>query len=105
MDKIKRPASIRPGFDEDRRSCSHSTPPSASLAHGKAFLPIEPVDPIDARWFALLAQQDKQPAVAEALALIGELTQLRPQARVRRPARAIPDHLAIGVDDCAGPPF
>jgi hypothetical protein len=29
--------------------------------------------PTHLRWFALLAQQDEQPAVAEALALIGEL--------------------------------
>jgi hypothetical protein len=32
---------------------------SAPFAHGKAFLSIEPVDAVDARWFALLAQQDE----------------------------------------------
>jgi hypothetical protein len=68
--------------------------------------PIEPVDAVDAQWF-LLAQQDEQPAVAEALVRLRSLASSRNCAR--RPEsggwRAIPDHLAIGVDDCAGPPF
>jgi hypothetical protein len=74
MDKIERPAGIRPSLHEDRRPCTYGAASSAPFAHGKAFLPIEPVDAVDARWFALLAQQDEQPAVAEALALIGEFT-------------------------------
>jgi hypothetical protein len=74
VDKIERPTGIRPGLHEDRRPCTYGAASSAPLAHSEAFLPIEPVDAIDARWLALLAQQDEQPAVAEAFALIGQLT-------------------------------
>lgn len=52
-----------------------------------------------------MAQQGERPAVTKALTFIGELTQLRPNDGFRRPARSIPDHLAIGVDNGAGPPF
>ena len=86
MDKIQRPAGVRPGLDQDRRPRPHGAPPSPTLAHREAFLAIEPVDAVDARGLALLPQQDEQPAIAEALALVGEIAQLRPQFGVRRPA-------------------
>ena len=99
MDKIERPAGIRPGLHEDRRPCTYGAASSAPFAHSEAFLPIEPVDAVDARWFALLAQQDEQPAVAEAFALIGKFTQVRAQFGVRWPAGPVADHFAIGIDD------
>src|SRR5258708_9655833 len=86
MDKIERPAGIRPGLHEDRRSRTYGAASSAPFAHGEAFLPIELVDAVDARWFAQLAQQDEQPAVAEAFALIGKFPQMRAQFGVRWPA-------------------
>src|SRR5581483_5647926 len=54
---------------------------------------------------ALPAQQDEQPAVAEASPLVGEVTQPAPESRVRRTAGAIADHLPIRAHDRAGPPF
>ena len=78
VDKIQRPAGIRPGLDQDRSPGADRAAPCATLAHGKTFLPIEPIDTVEPGRLALLAQQDEQPAIAEALALIGELTQLRP---------------------------
>jgi hypothetical protein len=41
---------------------------------------------LNTRWFAFLPQQDEQPAVAEALPLICEFTQMLAQIRIRRPA-------------------
>ncbi|MGY3408327.1 hypothetical protein ACVWZV_004440 [Bradyrhizobium sp. GM5.1] len=36
---------------------------------------------------------------------MGELTQLDAQFGIRPPTRAVSDHLAVGADDRAGPPF
>jgi len=84
--KIKRPAGIWLGLDEDRRPGSHSATSCSPLAHGETFLPIDPIDAVDTRWFAFLPQQHEQPAVAEALPFIGEFTQMLAQIRIRRPA-------------------
>ena len=54
---------------------------------------------------ALPPQQDEQPAIAEPAALIGQLAQPGAQLRVRRPARAVADHLPIRADDRTGPPL
>jgi hypothetical protein len=105
MDEIHRPASVRLGFDQDRRPRPHGAPPSPSLAHREAFFAIKPVDAVDARGLALLPQQDKQPTISETLPLVGEIAQLRPKLGVWRPAGAVTDHLAVSADDRAGPPF
>ena len=98
MDKIQRPAGIGFGFHEDRRPRTDSAA-SSPLAYGKAFLPTEPADAVDAQRLAFLPQQDEQPAVAEAFSLIGKLTSMRAQFGVRWPAGPIADHFAIGIDD------
>jgi hypothetical protein len=41
-----------------------------------------------------LPQQHEQPSIAEALALILEIAQLRPQRRIGRSLRAVADHRA-----------
>ena len=56
-----------------------------ALAHPQPFLPVEPVDAVDARRLALPPQQDEQPAVAEPPALIGKVSQPLPELRLRRP--------------------
>jgi hypothetical protein len=86
VDKIHRPAGVRLDLNQDRRPGSHRTAPCAPLAYGEAFLPIEPVDAVDPGRFTLLAQQDEQPAITEALARVGEITQPQSQLGVRRPA-------------------
>ncbi len=59
-------------------------PPTPSLAHRQAFFAIEPIDAVDPGRFAVLAQQDEQAPIAEALPCVGEIVQLRPKFRVRR---------------------
>src|SRR5277367_570556 len=86
MDEVDRPASVRLGFDQDRRPRPHGAPPSPPLAHGQAFFAIKPVDAVDARGLARLPQQDEQPTISETLSLVGEIAQLRPKLRVWRSA-------------------
>jgi hypothetical protein len=105
MDEIHRPASVRLGFDQDRRPRPHGAPPSPSLAHRQAFFAIKPVDAVDARGSALLPQQDEQPTISKTLPLVGEIARLRPKLPGRRPACAITNPLAVSADDRAGPPF
>jgi len=50
-----------------------------------AFLPVEPVDEIDARRLALFPQQDKEPPVTEPAAPIGEIAQTDTQPGIARP--------------------
>ena len=69
------------------------------------FLPIKPVDAVDPRWLALPPQQDEQATIAETPPLIGKIAQPGTQNRVRRPPRAIADHLPVRADNRAGPPF
>ena len=40
---------------------------------GEPFLPVEPIDAVDAGGLALFPQQDEQPPVPEPAALIGQL--------------------------------
>lgn len=70
-----------------------------------AFLAVEPIDAVDPRRLALASEQDEQPPIAEAPALIGEVAQPATQLRLRRSPRPIADHLAVGADDGAGPPL
>jgi len=53
----------------------------------------------------MLTQQHEQPAITEASAGIGKLAQSDAQLGVRRSAGPVADHVAIGADDAAGPPF
>src|SRR5579863_7921070 len=53
----------------------------------------------------VLRQDSLLRAAAKPLPLVGEVAQLRPKFRVRRPTGAITDHRAVGVHDRAGPPF
>ena len=105
MDKIQRPAGIRPGLDQDRRPGAHGAAAGPALAHGKAFLTVQPIDPVQPGRLAQLPQQHEQPAVTEPPASIGKLAQLAAQFCVRRPARLVADHLAVSADDAAGPPL
>ena len=86
VDEIHGPAGVGDRLDQYRRPRPHGAAPSAALTHREAFLPIQPIDAVDPRRFALLAQQDEQPPIAKALALIGESLEPRPQFRVRRSA-------------------
>ncbi len=86
VDEIQRPAGVGDRLDEDRRPRSHGAPPRPTLAHREAFFAVEPVDAVDPGRFAVLAQQDEQPSIAEPLPLIGEIAQLRPKFCVRRSA-------------------
>jgi hypothetical protein len=86
MDEIHRPASVRLGFDQDRRPRPHGAPPSPPLADRETFFAIEPVDAVDPRRFAVLPQQDEQLTISETLPLVGEIALLGPKLRVWRPA-------------------
>jgi hypothetical protein len=97
--KVQRPTSIGNSFDEDRRPRPDCPAPGPAFAHGQTLFAIEAVYPVDARGLAFLAQQDEQAPVAEALPLAGEVAKLFSQRQVGRPARAIPDHFAVRVDD------
>jgi hypothetical protein len=105
MDKIQRPAGIRPSLEQDWRPGTHRPAAGPALADAEAFFPVEPVDSAYSGRFAMLAQQDEQPAIAKAPASIRKLAQLDAQFGIRRPARPIADHLAVGADDRAGPPL
>jgi len=74
------------GIDGDRRTRSQCAPPSPSLAHREALFAVEPVDAVDPGRFAVLAQQDKQSPIAEALPFVGEIAQLCTKLCVRRSA-------------------
>ena len=75
VDEIERPARVGLGFDQDRRPHPHGASTRPTLAHRQTFLAIEPVDAILARRLALLPQQNEQPPVAEAPALVGQFVQ------------------------------
>jgi len=86
MDEIQGPARVGLRFHNDRRPRAHGPAARTPLAHREAFFPIQPIDAIDPRRLALLPQQDEQPPIAEALAPVGKLTQLRSQSGIWRPA-------------------
>jgi hypothetical protein len=46
MDKIQRPAGIRPSLDQDRRPGADRAAARPALAHAETFLPVEPVDSV-----------------------------------------------------------
>lgn len=50
-------------------------------------------------------KQNEQPSVSETSALIGQFAQPQSQFDLRRSAGPIADHLAVGGNDLAGPPF
>lgn len=76
MDTIQRPAGIRPRLDQDWRPRANSEAAGPALAHAKALLPIDPVQP---GWLTLFPQQQEQPPIAEASVVVGELSQLLAQ--------------------------
>ena len=49
VDEVERPARV-----DLRLARPHSPSPRAAFAHRQPFLPIEPIDAVDARWFALV---------------------------------------------------
>ena len=85
VEEIQRPARVGDCLDQDRRPCPYGAPPRLPLAHGEAFLAVEPVDAIDSGRFAALPQQNEQPSIAEALPLVGQIVELCPKFRVWRP--------------------
>src|SRR5690606_36833809 len=80
-------------------------PSGLSLANGKPFLSIKPVDAIDAGRLSVPPKQDEQSPVAETPSLIGEVAQLRPQFYLRRSSGPITDRLTVGGYNLAGPPL
>ena len=66
-----------------------------ALAHRETFGAIQPIDLVAAGGLAVAPQQHVKPPVAEAMALMGEIAQTRPQRRVVRAARSVADHRAI----------
>src|SRR5665213_2481658 len=70
VDEVERPAGIDPRLDQDRGAASNGPPPGPALANRQPFLPVKPVDAIDARRLAFPSQQDEQPPVAKPAALI-----------------------------------
>src|SRR5271170_1441795 len=64
----------------------HCASPRPPLAHREALFAVEPVDAVDPGPFAVLAQQDEQSPIAEALPFVGEIAQMRPKFCVRRSA-------------------
>ena len=79
MDEIQRPAGIGGRLDDDWRPRSQCAPPRPPLAHRQALFAVEPVDAVDPGRFAVLAQQDEQSPIAEALPFVGEIAQMRPK--------------------------
>lgn len=61
-------------LDQDRRSRANSASPRPALAHCQALLAVEPIDAVDAGWLSLPPQQDEQTPIAEAPALVSEVT-------------------------------
>lgn len=64
MHEIQGPARVDLGLDQDRRSCADGSAPRLAPADRQPFLPIKPVNAIDPRWLALVAQHHKQGLVA-----------------------------------------
>jgi len=85
MHEVERPAGVGLCRDGDRRAQARGSPPGLAFANPKAFLPVQPVDAVDAGWLPLPPQHDEQAAVAEPPPFIGKLPQSRPQFRLRRP--------------------
>lgn len=71
--EVQGPARVRSCLDEDWRSRAHRSSPRPALANRQPFLPMEPIDAVDAGRLAFPPQQDEQPPIAEAPALIGEV--------------------------------
>jgi len=86
MDEIQRPAGFGGRLDDDWRPRSHGAPPRPPLAHRQALFAVEPGDAVDPGQFAVLAQQDEQSPIAEALPFVGEIAQMRPKFCIRRSA-------------------
>ena len=105
MHKIQIPAGLGGRVDQGRRSRPCYAPPTLSLVHRQAFFAIEPVDAVEPRRFAALAQQDEQASIAEAPPCVGEIAQSRPTFRVWRASLAVADRPAIRFDNGAGPPL
>jgi hypothetical protein len=103
--EIDRPARVGAGFDQHRRPHSYGAPPRPPFAHREALFPVKSVDAVDPRPLALLTQQDEQSSIAEPPALVGKITPPHPQLGLLGPPRPVADHLAIGADEGAGPPF
>ncbi len=98
MHEVQRPPGIRPCLHEDRHPDANGPLAALALAHAQPFLPIEPVDAVDARGLALPPQQDEQPAVAEPPALVGKVTQPLPEPRASEPGPTSSPRLLLPQD-------
>lgn len=103
MYEVELPARIRPRLDRNGRPSSDRAVAGSALSHRQPFLAIEAVDAVLADPLTLLPQQNEQPPIAEAPALIGEVSQSGAQRRVARPLRNIADRLTVDGDDVTGP--
>ena len=103
MHEVQRPARVRLRLDRDRRPRSNGAAAGAALAHRQPLLAVEPVDAVLARGLARLPQQNEQPPIAKAPALVGKIAQRLAQFCVRRPPRRIARGLAVHTDDGTGP--
>ena len=105
VDEVEGPACVWFRFHQDWRPGACRLAAGPTLADSEPFLPIEAVDPVDPGRLALPPQQDEQPAIAEPAAFIGQLAQPGAELDIRRPARAVADHLPIRAHDRTGPPL
>ncbi len=85
MDKVRRPASIRPFLHQKGSPDANGPLATLALAHPQTLFQVELVDPVDARCLALPQQQDERPPLAEPSALIGKVSQPLPEFRLRLP--------------------
>jgi hypothetical protein len=63
--EIERPALVRAGRAGDRGPHAHRPLPATALAHGQAFLSVEPPEPLLVHVHALPAEKKMQPPIAE----------------------------------------
>ena len=85
MYEVERPAGIRPCLHRQRSPDANRPLAALALANPQPFLPLEPIDPVDARCLALPPQQDEKPSVAKPSALVGKVSQPLPEFRLRWP--------------------
>jgi len=63
VNEVDRPAGIRLCLDQDWRPRADRSSPGASLPHRQPLLVVKAIDPVDARWLAISAKQDKEATV------------------------------------------
>ena len=106
-DEVERPARVDPGpRPGSGPGFQPARPPGPALANRQPFLPVKPVDAIDARGLAFPSQQDEQPPVlAKPAACRRQLTQPDANGRVVRPKAEITHRGPISPNRFTRPPL